>query len=102
MAEQLTEMDAFELRYQLVYGMHPSDGLVVHVVDESTLMIVGTDSTAHPKHGLHLATGRTLNMWRGAGGWLVGSPQRVPSGHVAKTLTDLDVDLAWVRRRTDP
>ena len=108
--EPLIEMDAFELRWQLVHGLHPSDGLVAHVIDEHTLMVVGTDSTKHPKHGLYAATGRYLTLRHDARlrpgmSWIVtrGEAHGFRGGkRRLGVLADLANDLAWVRRRTDP
>jgi hypothetical protein len=103
MTEPLIEMDAFELRWQLVHGLHPSDGLVVHVVDAGSLVIVGTDSAPHPKHGIYQATGRQIWMARATAWWVTRQAQCVLYGDtVVLSLADLDEHLAWVRRRTDP
>lgn len=106
MTEHLAEMDAFELRWQLVHGLHPSDGLIAFVVDARTILVVGTDNTPHPKHGVYMATGRMLRLSLSFSRPEYWSSAREANGvsHSHKpmsVLADLDDDLAWVRRRSD-
>jgi hypothetical protein len=106
----LADLDAFDLRVEIAHGLSLSDGLRVDVIDENTLMVIGTDSMK--TRGLYLATGRLLHLTRDSKGepWRCdryeGCPLHGFGAHMICTLADLydDLtdDLAWVRRRSDP
>jgi hypothetical protein len=102
----LASMDAFDLRTEIAHGLSLSDGLRADVIDENTLMVIGTDSM--PTRGLHLATGRMLHLTRDSAGepwWcdrFEGRPLRGFGAHMPGTMTGIDGDLAWVRRRSEP
>jgi hypothetical protein len=99
----LADLDAFDLRTEIAHGLSLSDGLRVDVIDEDTLMVIGTDSMM--TRGLYLATGRLLHLTRDSKGepWWCdryeGCPLHGFGAHMCDDLTD---DLAWVRRRSDP
>lgn len=100
----LSDMDAFDLRTEITHGLSLSDGLRVDVIDENTLMVIGTDSM--PTRGLYLATGRLLHVTRDNRGepWWVEHQQGggFDCHRMLRIPADLDDDLAWVRRRSDP
>ncbi len=102
----IAELDAFDLRTEIAHGLHASDGLRVEVIDENTLMVIGTDSTR--TRGLYLATGRLLQVTRDSKGepWWIdryeGHPLRGSGAHVPGAMAGFDDDLAWVRRRSEP
>jgi hypothetical protein len=105
----LADLDAFDLRTEIAHGLSLSDGLRVDVIDENTLMVIGTDSMT--TRGLYLATGRVLYIERGEDrSWYLG---RLTACFITEArgctnlepvddLTSLADDLAWVRRRSDP
>jgi hypothetical protein len=102
----LADLDAFDLRVEIAHGLSLSDGLRVDVIDEDTLMVIGTDSMM--TRGLYLATGRLLHLTRvrqGAPWWLERGERNISLGHRTpplKTAAEIDDHLAWVRRRSDP
>jgi hypothetical protein len=97
----LADLDAFDLRTEIAHGLSLSDGLRVDVIDENTLMVIGTDSMT--TRGLHLATGRLLNMRRAHSAWQISRREPEFRGErMVDQLSEFADDLAWVRRRSDP
>lgn len=101
----LADLDAFDLRTELAHGLSLSDGLRVDVIDENTLMVVGTDRIPSLR-GIYLATGRLVSLSRSAITKLWWAERQTGSHGYGQrrvaVMSDLDDDLAWVRRRLDP